>query len=116
METVCTPQQETAQGCGYWVGRSAEENDGLLKGSGQSDLWFHLADGPSPHAILQCSHKGGERKRCVATVAAEVKAKSKAAGLRSVSVSILERKHVKSLASTKAGLVEMKKRPDIIKV
>jgi hypothetical protein len=113
-----TDCRHTDQNCLYWLGRNDKENDVLLSTSHQNDWWLHLSKGPSPHGILRCacSSSAGDKRRCIREVCAEIKAHSKQAGARKVSVDVYMRKNVKSLKNEKAGLVELKKKPDHVMI
>ncbi len=103
----------TDQGCLYWLGRNDKENDVLLSTSRQNDWWLHLSKGASPHGILRCACSSeGDKRRCIGKVCGEIKAHSKQAGARKVSVDVHMRRNVKSLKNKKDGLVELKKKPD----
>lgn len=64
-----------------YLGRNAKENDGLIRAADPKDIWLHLDDCSSPHAILS-NNKGSwkskkEKYKAIKKAAFYVRSKSK---------------------------------------
>lgn len=92
------------------IGNNAKENQQLLNKSSQNDLWFHLHDNPSPHAIIH----GPYDKIIINFAATMVKENSKFKNYKNIKVIYLERKNIK--LTKKDGEVILKKTPNIISI
>ena len=85
------------------IGKSARENDQLVRNSDQNYWWFHLKNHPSPHVIAHSDELNRtEIKRCAAAVVENSKLKN----LRRVSVIYTQVK-----TTDKSGTVELSKAP-----
>lgn len=74
------------------LGQNQKENDELVKEADGNDIWFHVADHPSGHAIYTGDNISND---AIAKVAKLVKEQSKLKDLKKVSVNYIEAKHLK---------------------
>jgi len=91
------------------IGRSATENDRLLRDAAADDLWLHAKGYAGSHVVIR---RGGRREIPAAVVerAAKLAAKhSKAHGERRVQVVVAEAKHVRKPRGAAPGLVNVSK-------
>jgi len=91
------------------VGRSAAENDRLLREAAPEDLWLHAKGFAGSHVIIK---RGGRREipRAVVQRAARLAARhSKARDERRVEVIVTKAKHVRKPRSATPGLVNVLK-------
>ncbi len=91
------------------IGRSAAENDRLLRNAAPDDLWLHAKGFAGSHVVVR---RGGRREIPDAVVerAAKLAAKhSKAHGERRVQVVVTEAKHVRKPRGAAPGLVNVSK-------
>jgi len=80
------------------VGKNQQENDNIVRTSSQSELWFHLKDFPSAHAVVTNIVKPGKYDSAVIIRAATLvkdNAKQGVNNLQRVSVNYLPIKNVK---------------------
>ena len=59
------------------IGENKEENDQLVAKAKQADLWFHLANLPSCHVIMNCTKKSPATKEMIEYCAKLVKENTK---------------------------------------
>ena len=52
---------ETCDGCTIRLGKSQQENDMLLRSASPGDMWVHLSNYPSGHAIVENNHSPGKK-------------------------------------------------------
>lgn len=90
------------------VGRNAEENDTLVRMANPEDMWFHLLNHPSPHAILT----GTINDETIQRAANWVKHFSKAKSFASIRVEYIPCKYV--FPTDKKGEVTLQKKPKIV--
>ncbi len=89
------------------VGRSAEENDRLVRSVRPDDVWLHARGVPGAHVIVKAS--GREVPRHVLERAAELAAwHSRARGEQRVPVSYTEGRHVRKPRKAPRGMVTMR--------
>jgi predicted ribosome quality control (RQC) complex YloA/Tae2 family protein len=90
------------------IGKNAQENWDLIDNSDENDMWFHLADHPSPHVILK-SHfmKNKISSKTIAFCATKCKENSKMKNLNKITVIYTEIKNVSK--ADKVGAVFTKK-------
>ena len=93
------------------LGENRNENDAIVKESDGEDMWFHVANNPSGHAIYTGDDISND---AIARVASLVKEQSKLKNLKTVSVNYIQRKHIKPTKNP--GQVTLLKNPGIIKV
>ncbi|HAF69888.1 MAG: Putative RNA-binding protein, snRNP like protein [Acetothermia bacterium 64_32] len=95
------------------VGRSAEENDRLVRQASPNDLWLHARGVPGAHVLLRT---GGRRvPEEVLYKAAQLAAwHSQARGERKVAVSYTEARHVRKPKGAPAGTVILKEESVIV--
>ena len=96
------------------LGQNAKENDIIVSQSDQTDLWFHLQNGSSPHLVLKCNEKYILTKEIKKICAGMVKEHSKYKHFKSIKVIYLECKYVRR--TNKLGEVLLMKLPSIIKI
>lgn len=98
-----------AEGFTILIGRSAPENDRLLREAAPDDLWLHAKGFAGSHVIVR---RGGRREvpETVVRQAARLAARhSKARGERRVQVVVTEAKHVRKPRGTAPGLANVLK-------
>ncbi len=89
-----------------WVGRSARENDALVRRASPHDLWLHARGVPGAHVLIRTG--GREVPEEVLTRAAELAAwYSKARGERRVEVSYTEARNLRKPKGAPPGLVRL---------
>ena len=100
------------------VGENATENQQLCRQARQKDLWFHLENSPSPHAILEVGNgSDSDVKASLRDGALLVKHFSKKRDLPRATVIYINAKFVsKDGAEDKMGSVSLKKAPNKINV
>jgi predicted ribosome quality control (RQC) complex YloA/Tae2 family protein len=77
------------------IGQNAQENWDIIDMANQYDYWFHLADKPSCHVILQLpSKKSDINKQSLIHCAALCKENSKYATQKNIEVIYTERKNI----------------------
>ncbi|KAL0230981.1 hypothetical protein GEMRC1_010386 [Eukaryota sp. GEM-RC1] len=106
-------QAVTSDNISYSVGENALENDELRRAAHQNDLWFHLHNLPSAHAILYCHNLKRVPLSSIKEVAEAVMFWS-AKHLSSVRVNYCKVKYIRS--GDKPGSVVLKKTPTTITV
>jgi predicted ribosome quality control (RQC) complex YloA/Tae2 family protein len=102
---------QTEDGSKIAVGENAAENEELCKRANQRDIWFHLENAPSPHAILSVEGKGGPSRDSIIDAQQLVKYFSKRRDTSSASVIWIEAKFVSGGKEDKLGAVGLKKKP-----
>lgn len=97
------------------IGENAVENQALCKEARQNDLWFHLENMSSPHAILSLTaskKKISDVRESIHECAQLIKHFSKGKKMREVTVIFVEAKFVsKNGVENKLGAVSLKKTP-----
>ena len=93
------------------LGQNQKENDQIVKEADGDDMWFHVAEHPSGHAIYTGDNIS---KDAIIQVAQLVKEQSKLKTLKKVTVDYIEIKHLKS--TKELGKVILKKTPNKIVV
>jgi predicted ribosome quality control (RQC) complex YloA/Tae2 family protein len=96
-----------AEGFTILIGRSAPENDRLLRSAAPNDLWLHARGFAGSHVIIR---RGGRREipESVVRQAARLAARhSKARGEQRVQVVVTEAKHVRKAAGSAPGLANV---------
>jgi predicted ribosome quality control (RQC) complex YloA/Tae2 family protein len=99
------PRRLTAGGYQIEVGKSAAQNDALLRAASPNDLWLHAKDVPGSHVIVR--HRGSDDfpPQVVRAAARQAALHSKAKGERFVEVSATRVKHVRKPHGAPPGLV-----------
>lgn len=99
------PRQLAADGYQIRVGKSASQNDALLRAASPEDLWLHAKGVPGSHVIVK--HRGAEDfpSEVVRAAARQAALHSKARDERFVEVSITRVKHVRKPRGAPPGLV-----------
>ena len=98
------PRRYTIEGFTVLVGRSAKENDRLLRAAAPNDLWLHVHEAAGSHVIVR---RGGSREvpQTVVVEAARLAARhSKRGGERRAEVVVTEVKHVRKPKGAPDGL------------
>lgn len=78
------------------IGENATENDYIVKNAKQTDIWFHLADFPSCHVIIDCSSEFPINKQMINYCANLVKENTKYKNIPKVKVNYTQIKNVKT--------------------
>ncbi len=91
-----------------WMGKSARQNDALLRAASPNDLWMHAKDYAGSHVVIRA--KGQERiPEAVIQAAARLAAlHSKAGSERRVEVTMTQVKRVRKPKGAPAGLVTVR--------
>ncbi|MFC2082019.1 NFACT RNA binding domain-containing protein, partial [Candidatus Bipolaricaulota bacterium] len=96
------------EGLTIWIGRSATDNDRILRAAAPDDVWMHVEGHAGSHVIVR-RDSAGEIPQAVLVHAAQLAAaNSKARGERRVRVTVAEVKHVKKPRGAPAGLVHVR--------
>lgn len=93
------------------LGENQKENDAIVKESDGEDVWFHVANNPSGHAIYTGDDISND---AIMRVASLVKEQSKLKNVKTVSVNYIKRKHIKPTKTP--GQVILLKEPGTVKV
>ncbi len=101
-------RQVELEGYQIWVGKSARQNDALLKAASANDLWMHAKDYAGSHVVIRA--RGSESlPDAVIQEAARLAARySKAEGERRVEVTMTRVKNVRKPKGAPAGLVNVR--------
>ncbi len=103
-EQRSAPRRFEIEGYTVWVGRSATQNDQLLRDAHPEDAWLHARDVAGSHVVVRC-RDGGEVPESVLLEAARLAARhSKAERGRNVQVTVTKVKHVRKPKNAPAGL------------
>lgn len=76
------------------LGQNAKENDELVKGAKETDVWFHLSALPSCHVIIECSNEYPINKQMINYCANLVKDNTKYKKLSKVKINYTTIKNV----------------------
>lgn len=76
------------------IGKNAKENDLIVKDAKETDIWFHLADFPSCHVIIECSKNFPVDNQMIKYCANLVKQNGKYKNIPKVKVNYTEIKNV----------------------
>jgi len=97
-----------------WVGKNAKANEELLKLAHKDDLWLHARDVGGSHVIIR-QKKGITTPKPVVERAAELAAYySKGKNNPVCGVMMTERKYVRKIKNTPAGMVRVEKETTIL--
>lgn len=77
------------------IGENASENDYIVKNAKQTDFWFHLADFPSCHVIIEVSKEFPITKQMINYCANLVKENTKYKNLPKVKVNYTSIRNIK---------------------
>ncbi len=103
-EPRSAPRRFEIEGYTVWVGRSAAQNDQLLRDAHPEDAWLHARSVAGSHVVVRC-RDGGEVPESVLLKAARLAARhSKAERGRNVQVTVTKVKHVRKPKNAPAGL------------
>lgn len=94
-------------GYAIWVGRSAAENDLLLRRASPDDVWMHARDVPGSHVIVRRSGRGPLPDEVLLRAARLAAGHSKAGDERRVAVAVAAVKNVRKPRGAPAGLVNV---------
>ncbi|MGC9530340.1 MAG: NFACT RNA binding domain-containing protein [Candidatus Bipolaricaulaceae bacterium] len=107
------PREVRLGGFTAWVGRSARENDALVRHAKPHDLWFHARGVPGGHVVVRTDGRPVPPE--VVQQAARLAAwHSKARGERKVPVSYTEVRHLRKPKGAAPGAVRMLKENVIV--
>ena len=101
-------RQFEVDGFHIWLGKSARQNDALLRAASPNDLWMHAKDYAGSHVIIRA--RGQERiPEAVIQAAARLAAlHSKAKSERRVEITMTQVKRVRKPKGAPAGLVTVR--------
>ncbi|MCK5247851.1 DUF814 domain-containing protein, partial [Candidatus Bipolaricaulota bacterium] len=101
-------RQYEVAGFHIWMGKSARQNDALLRAASPNDLWMHAKDYAGSHVIIRA--RGQERiPEAVIQAAARLAAlHSKAKSERRVEITMTQVKRVRKPKGAPAGLVTVR--------
>lgn len=99
------PRQLAAGGYRIQVGKSATQNDALLRAANPDDLWLHAKNVPGSHVIVRRRGSEDFPSEVVRAAARQAAAHSKAKDERFVEVSVARVKHVRKPRGAPPGLV-----------
>ena len=88
------------------IGKNAKENDTIITEAKETDIWFHLADFPSCHVIIECSTEFQITKEMITYCANLVKENGKYKNIPKLKVNYTEIKNV--MRTTTPGQVILK--------
>ena len=77
------------------IGKNASGNDELVRLADQNDIWFHLANLPSCHVILECAEEFPVTKEMITYCANLTKANTKYRYHSKLKVTYTEIKNIK---------------------
>jgi predicted ribosome quality control (RQC) complex YloA/Tae2 family protein len=101
----------SSSGATISVGENAAENENLCKRAKQNDLWFHLDNAPSPHALLHVEGKSGASREDIHDAQQLTKYYSSLRNAGQAYVIYIEAKWVSGGKEDKTGSVALKKAP-----
>lgn len=100
----------SSNGYSIFRGKNAQGNKQLLKLSNPHDIWLHVQDGPSAHAVIKRDHAQEEiPEQTIIEAACLVAEKSWLKENNSASVMLALVKHVHSIKGAAAGTVRVEK-------
>ena len=76
------------------IGKNANENDNIIKEAKETDIWFHLADFPSCHVIIECSKNCPIDNKMIKYCADLVKQNGKYKNIPKIKVNYTEIKNI----------------------
>ncbi|AYV78224.1 MAG: protein of unknown function DUF814 [Edafosvirus sp.] len=94
MLTFTIEDQKCEQEITIYIGQSAEENWKLIDDASQNDLWFHVAEHPSPHVIIKVPEKAKVSPKTIKYAAVLCKQYSKLKSMKKLSIMYTDIKHV----------------------
>lgn len=89
---ILLKSESTEKGVLVIVGENRKENDAIVKESDGEDIWFHVENHPSGHAIYTGDNIS---KDAIIKVATLVKEQSKLKNNAKVSINYIQRKYIK---------------------
>lgn len=96
------------------IGQNSKENHQIIDEAKQTDIWLHLSNLPSCHAVIASIDGSPIEKNVIIYAANLVKLNTKYKNHRNLKVDYLSVKDIKK--TSKPGEVILKQRPSIIKV
>ena len=101
-------READVKGYRIWIGKSAAQNDALLRAAKADDLWMHVKDFAGSHLVIR-TRSGEPVPDQVLEAAARLAAQhSKAKDERRAQVSVTEVRHVRKPRGAPAGLVNVR--------
>lgn len=94
------------------IGQNKDENDKLVANSKQTDLWFHLANLPSCHVILESDNDNQATREMIIYAAQLTKQNTKYRDHSKIIVNYIQVKYVRR--TEEPGLVVLRKKPKTI--
>ena len=76
------------------IGKNAEDNDNIIKEAKETDVWFHLAEFPSCHVIIECSKEKPITKQMIYYCGNLVKQNTKYKNIGSLKINYTDCKNV----------------------
>ncbi|MDH4099055.1 MAG: NFACT family protein [Nitrospirota bacterium] len=104
-EPAFQPRKEQIEGWEVWVGRSAGDNDELLRHASPDDLWFHAHGVPGSHVIIRNPNRSEIPQEVIHRAARFAARHSKARNEGKVEVIYCLRKFVRKPPGARPGLV-----------
>ena len=97
----------------FLIGKNAEENDKLIKQSDPIHIWFHLANLPSCHGVINCNLEQ-LTKNMRYICGSQLKKYTKYKGITGIYINYTEVKNIQT--TKKPGLVNLMIKPGKFKV
>jgi predicted ribosome quality control (RQC) complex YloA/Tae2 family protein len=97
-----------------WIGKNAKANDEMLRMAHKDDLWLHARDVPGSHVIVRKKKANVIPKPVMEKAAQWAAYFSKSKNESLVPVMITERKYVRKIKGTAAGLVKVEREKTIL--
>lgn len=108
-EPVALPfRRFEAEGFAIWVGKSARQNDALLRAASPNDLWLHVRDHAGSHVVVRTGGRSNVPKPVVEAAARLAARHSKASTDGLVDVMITQVKHVRKPKGAPPGLASVR--------
>jgi predicted ribosome quality control (RQC) complex YloA/Tae2 family protein len=106
--TVTRPfRRFEAEGFVIWVGKSARQNDALLRAAAPNDLWLHVRDHAGSHVVVRTGGQPNVPQTVVVAAARLAARHSKASSEPRAEVLVTRVKHVRKPKGAPAGLANV---------
>ncbi len=96
-----------AEGFAIWVGKSAVQNDALLRAAAPNDLWLHVRDHAGSHVVVRTGGRPSVPQTVVLAAARLAARHSKASSEPRAEVLVTRVKHVRKPKGAPAGLANV---------
>ncbi len=101
-------RQFDVEGFQIWMGRSARQNDALLRAASPNDFWLHVKDYAGSHVVVRSRGQQDVPTQVLQAAARLAARYSKARGERRASVIVTRVKHVRKPKGAPSGLVNVR--------